>query len=125
VPDGALAALRDVIARQDCEIAWLRAQVAESRASVVAMADTKAHAQMEYFRAISQPVTPTSDAVVPPTKGPKIVAPPAEASVHYASLLAEGHLDGPVHEEDEEALFMRERERDLEAERVKVEGTDA
>jgi hypothetical protein len=110
--------LQAQLAQSNAEIAWLRNQVAESRASVVAMADTRAHAQMEYFRAVREP------APVAETRS-KVVASPPEASVHYSSLMAEGHIEGPVHEEDEEALFVRERERDLAEERSKVEGTDS
>lgn len=116
----ALAALRDVIARQDREIAWLRSEVAAARASVVAMADTRAHAQIEYYKALSQPLPKAAAG-----KQERVVESAApEASPYYASLVAEGHIDGPVHDDDEEALFVRERERDLAQEKAQAEGVE-
>jgi hypothetical protein len=83
--------------------------VAESRQALVAMADAKAHAQIEYWRALDQQPAPQA-------RAEKVVRQAPEASVHFSSLMAEGHLDGPVHTDEEEEILRREAEREFELE---------
>jgi hypothetical protein len=106
----------DLLTQLREENAWLRGQVAESRQALVAMADVKAHAQIEYWRAVDQqPPAPRS-------AREKEVRQAPEASVHFSSLMAEGHVDGPVHTDEEEEILRREAEREFELEMGKGEG---
>jgi hypothetical protein len=116
-----------LIAHLQAEIVWLRGELEQARASLTAVTSERAHAMVEYYRQLATESAAAAETPARPSprKGKRLEETTAsrEAVPWAGHLMADGHLDGPVHTDEEEdaeqEIMRREAALDAELEGVK------